>query len=107
MRIPNRGPGRPRKRLPKIIADRGYDSDKLRAALKQRGTLLIAPNKRNRTKNLQDKRSLRGYRKRWIIERTIAWISSWKRIQARWDRLLSTWNGLLHAAFMVITVRKL
>ena len=107
VRIPGKGPGRPRKRLPKIIADRGYDSDALRAAFKARGTRLLAPNKRNRINNRQDGRTLRGYRRRWIIERTNAWISSWKRLAVRYDRFLSTFCGLLHAAFMVITVRKL
>jgi transposase len=107
VRIPRNGPGRPRKRLPKIIADRGYDSDPLRAAFKRRGTRLLVPNRPNRRNNLQDKRTIRCYKRRWIIERTNSWISSWKRIAVRYDRLLSTWNGLLHAAFMVITVRKL
>jgi transposase len=75
--------------------------------LLRRGTRLISPNLRTRKRNREDGRRLRRYKRRWVIERTNAWISSWKRLAVRWDRLLSTWNGLLHAAFMVITVRKL
>ncbi len=106
MRIPGKR-GRPRKRLPLVIADRGYDSFPLKQRLLRRGTRLISPNLRTRKRNREDGRRLRRYKRRWVIERTNAWISSWKRITARWDRLLSTWNGILHAAFMVITVRKL
>lgn len=107
VRIPNSKGGRPRRRVPIVIADRGYDSFPLKQRLLRKGTRLISPNLRTRKRNREDGRRLRRYKRRWVIERTNAWISSWKRLTVRLDKLLSTWNGLLHAAFMVITVRKL
>ena len=43
VRVPRCGRGRPRKRLRRVMADRGYDSDKLRRRLLDHGTELIAP----------------------------------------------------------------
>jgi len=44
VKVPRSGRGRPRSRLRRVIADRGYDSDPLRSRLKRRGTELIARN---------------------------------------------------------------
>ena len=40
-------PGRPRKRPDRLVADRGYDSNALRAALVRRGIEPIIPARRN------------------------------------------------------------
>src|SRR5262249_5177050 len=45
---------------------------------------LICPHRRNRTRPaMQDGRSLRRYRHRWIVERTIAWLSNFRRLVVR------------------------
>jgi len=60
VKVPRRGRGRPRKRMPRLIADKTYDSDPLRKRLKQRGIDLVCPHRRNRKKpKLQDGRKLR------------------------------------------------
>src|SRR3990167_3511292 len=41
--VPRQGPDRPRQKPTRLIADRGYDSDPLRARLAQRGIELISP----------------------------------------------------------------
>jgi hypothetical protein len=54
----------------RVIADRAYDSDPLRARLAARGIELIAPHRWNRSKpRQQDGRALRRYRRRWKVER--------------------------------------
>lgn len=74
VKVPRRGRRRPRSRLKRVIADRGYDSDASRMRLKRRGTELIVPYlKYIRNRRFEDKRKLRRYRKRWKIERTNAW----------------------------------
>ena len=66
-------PGRPRQKPERVIADGGYDSDRLQARLARRGIELIARPRSNRIQSpKQDGRSLRRYRRRWIIERTFA-----------------------------------
>jgi transposase len=108
VKVPRRGPGRPRSRLRRVIADRGYDSDPLRERLKKRGTELIAPYRsNNRHRRFEDKRKLRRYRKRWKIERTNAWLQNFRRIQVRYDRLIAVFQGFFHFACLLITLRHL
>jgi len=69
--------GRPRQKPVRVIADKAYDSDPLRKRLRQRGIELIVPHRCNRKKPAtQDGRALRRYRRRWIVERTNAWLGT-------------------------------
>jgi transposase len=79
--------GRPRQKPTRVIADRAYDSDALRRELAHRGIELIAPHRKNRRKpRTQDGRALRRYKRRWIIERTNAWLGNFRRLVVRYDR---------------------
>ena len=99
------GTGRPKQPL-RVIADRGYDSNPLRLRLRKRGILLIAPHRRNRTRNLMnDGRMLRRYRKRWKVERTFAWLGNYRRLVVRYDRRLSMYRAFFHLACALITLR--
>src|ERR671923_551989 len=60
-------PGRPRKRPDPLSADRGDDSNPLRARLARRGIEPIIPSRANhRWATHQDGRKLRRYRRQWI-----------------------------------------
>jgi transposase len=108
VKVPRVGRGRPRSHLRRVIADRGYDSDALRTRFKQRGMELIVPYRKNiRNRRFEDKRKLRRYRKRWKIERTNAWLQNFRRIQVRYDRILTVFQGFLHFACLLITLRHL
>src|SRR5579859_6470834 len=100
IRIPNGcGRGHPRQKPRRLIADKAYDSDPLRARLKRRGIQLIAPHKRNRVrKPTQDGRALRRYRRRWKIERTNAWLGNFRRLVVRYDRKLEIYEAFFHIA---------
>lgn len=99
--------GRPRIYPARLIADRGYDSNRVRRWLKRRGIQPIIPARsNNRQATDQDGRCLRRYRRRWIIERTIGWIGNFRRLTVRYDRLLETYGGFFHVACAMITLRK-
>lgn len=90
-----------------MIADRGYDSDPLREKLAQQGIELIAPHRINRSKpRTQDGRALRRYRRRWIVERTIAWLGNYRRLTTRWDRSLTIYQAFFHIACFMIVLRR-
>ena len=57
--------------------------------------------------DFEDKRKLRRYRRRWKIERTNAWLQNFRRIQVRYDRILSVFQGFFHCACLIITLRHL
>jgi transposase len=108
VKVPREGRGRPRSHLKRIIADRGYDSDALRNRFKGQGTELIVPYRKYiRNRRFEDKRKLRRYRKRWKIERTNAWLQNFRRIQVRFDRILTVSQGFFHCACLIIALRHL
>ena len=88
--------------------DKAYDSNPLRERLARRGIEPIIPAKCNRPNAThQDGRKLRRYRHRWIVERTIAWLTNFRRIVVRYDRLITCYKGFFHLACAMLTLRKL
>ena len=96
--VPRKHGGAPRRKPKRIVADRAYDADWLRWRLKFRGIELICPHRRGRVKPaLQDGRSLRRYKHRWIVERTIAWLHRFRRLAVRYER-----RPCIHEAFLTL-----
>jgi len=99
--------GRPRQKPLRVIADKAYDSDPLRKRLQRRGIQLICPHKRNRVRPAtQDGRALRRYRRRWIVERTNAWLGNFRRLVVRYDRSLTIYGAFFHIACFMIVLRR-
>jgi transposase len=98
--------GRPRQKPARVIADRGYDSDPLRRRMKRRGIELIVPYRStNRQRRYEDGRKLRRYKRRWIVERTNAWLGQFRRLLVRHEHLLSTYRAFFYLACFWITLR--
>ena len=105
--VPRRGRGRPRKNPERIIADKAYDSDPLRDRLQRRGVELLSPyRKNNHLKKHHDGRKMRRYKRRWIVERTFAWLQNFRRLVVRYDRLIAIYRGFFHLACLLITLRQ-
>jgi transposase len=103
---PHPGPGRPRTKPVRLIADRAYDCRALWERLQQRGIDLIVPHRRKRRHRWQDGRKLRRYRHRWIIERTNAWLHSFRRLVTRYERRADIYLAFVHVACMLIALRR-
>ena len=82
--------GRPRRRPDRVTADRGYDHDKYRRQLRERG---ITPEIARR----QTEHGSGLGRARWVVERTFAWLHNFKRLLVRYDR-----RHEIHEAFLAI-----
>lgn len=80
--------GRPRRRPDKLHADKAYDSRGCRRALRARG---IMP--RIARKGVES--SERLGRHRWVVERTLAWLSRFRRLTIRYER-----RADIHLAFL-------
>jgi transposase len=99
--------GRPRQKPQGVIADKGYDSDALRARLRRRGILLIAPHCPNRHRTPpRDGRVLRRYKWRWTVERSSARLGNFRRLVVRYDRSLSIYWAFFHNACFMIVLRE-
>ena len=95
--------GRPAR----LIGDKGYDSNPLRAWLAAREIEPIIPARsNNRVATHQDGRKLRRYKKRWIIERTNSWLQNFRRLVVRYERREKNFIALVHLACALITLNK-
>lgn len=104
--VPRKGRGRPRKNPPRLIYDKAADSDPLRDRLAKRGIDLICPHRENRKKpKKQDGRKLRRYKRRWKIERSIAWIANFRRLVVRYERHITMFYAFVHVACLLIALR--
>ena len=92
----------------RVIGDKAYDCDQLDEDLAERGTELIAPHRANRKPEnvTQDRRPLQRYRRRWKVERTIAWIQHFRRLCIRWEKSTILFRGFLHLACTVLLLRQ-
>ena len=80
--------GRPRRRPDKLHADKAYNSAANRATLRRRH---IIP--RLARKGIESKERLGRYR--WVAERTLAWLHSFRRLAVRYER-----RADIHEAFL-------
>lgn len=108
IRVPRQGPGRPKQRPKRIIADKAYDSNPLRHRLRDRGIRLIVPYRKNRkAARPQPPDVVKHYRRRWIVERSISWLTSFRRLVVRHERLVATFSAFVHLACALIALRHL
>ena len=90
------------------LADKGYDSDELRDAMQERHLKLISPHRNGRVRSSRnDGRRLRRYARRYIVERTNAWLHSFRRLINRWEYDTFMYHGLVRLACIVIAFRRL
>lgn len=90
-----------------ILADKGYDSDKLRLKLEQNGI-----NTNIAVRNIKGRKIAINYniplgKMRFKIERTNAWIKSFRRLHFRFDVTFASFQALTYLGLIVICLRKL
>jgi len=103
-----------------LWADRGYDSQRLRDQLAERGIEAVISKRRSRYEPApaDAPRVWRGRtqhaktpdplgRHRWPVERTNAWLHNWRRISTRWERRPELYLALLQLACSMIIYRLL
>ena len=80
--------GRPRQRPDCVLGDRGYDAAAIRRGLRTRHIVpLLAMRRREHGSGLG--------RWRWVVERTFAWLSQFRRLRVRYDK-----RADIHEAFL-------
>ena len=90
-----------------ILADKGYDSDKLRLILNK-----LSINSNIAVRNTGKRKEKINYniplgKMRFKVERTNAWIKSFRRLHFRFDYTLASFKAFTYLALIVICLRKL
>ena len=92
--------GRRRTRPAKLHADKGYASRANRAYLRGRRI-------RPRIARRGIESSTRLGRHRWKMERSLSWLSCFRRLQVRWDRDSGRWFAFVLLAWAVVCFNRL
>ncbi len=91
----------PRRRKPaKLHADKAYDTAELRQWVRDRGIAV-----RITRKGIES--SQRLGRHRWVIERTISWLTGYHRLNIRYDRKVTHFLAFLTLAAALTCFKKL
>jgi transposase len=93
-------PGRRRKRPNKLHADKAYDFPRCREALRKRGI------KARIARRGIDSSEKLG-RHRWVVERTLAWLSKYRRLSVRYERRDDIHEAFLHLGCSLICLNYL
>ena len=94
------GRPRPRRRPKKLHAEKGYDFQRCRKALRKRG---ITP--RIARRGIES--SERLGRHRWVVERTLAWLGRYRRLAVRYERRADIHEAFLHLGCSLICLNYL
>jgi transposase len=112
VRVPRGGRGRPKQRPKELVADKAYDSRSFRGWLRSRGIKPTIPHyeRRERTRPKRGRPVAEagpGYGERWKVERTFAWLGSFRRLLVRHERYLSIFRAFFLVAFILVSLRRL
>jgi transposase len=85
--------------MKRVIADRGYDANRLRRALRDQGTIPVIPGRRNRKRPIQYDE--RRYRDRWLVEAMFCRLKDFRRVATRYDKLARNYQSAVALAAAV------
>jgi len=116
VRVPRRGPGRPRTRPTRVLADKAYSSRANRDLLRARGiTAVIAQpsdqaahrKRRGRAGGRPPAFDVDAYKGRNVVERSFNAIKQWRGLATRYDKPALTYRGGVVLAAIVTWLRAL
>lgn len=83
-------------RFDRLIADRGYDTNAIRAAIAAQGAEVVIPSTTSRRAPIHYDRNV--YRARNLVERLWCRLKDWRRIATRYDKLARNFLAAAHIA---------
>jgi transposase len=85
-----------------LCADKGYDYDDVHQAAEREQYSTHIKHRRRRNEPTQDECPIPGETRyparRWVVERTFAWLAKRRSIRTRWCKKVENWLALVHFA---------
>lgn len=115
VRVRRNGPGRPRQRPERVLADKAYSHPSTRQALRARQVTFTCPEKSDQIARRQAKGAAGGrpvdfdadiYRDRNVIERCFARLKQFRDLATRYAKRLAYWRAELVIATIVLWLRE-
>ena len=111
LRVPRRGPGRPRTTPEALRGDKAYSAKAHRDGLRARGVKVVIPEKSDQRANRKNKGSRGGrpvsfdaqdYKNRNVVERAFNRLKNWRGLATRYDKHALTYRGGMVLASIVL-----
>lgn len=83
-------------RVHPLCADKGYEYDDIRQAVREREYHLHLPRKGIEVQQVPAEK--RHPARRWVVERTLAWQNDFRRLRVRWAKKAENWLAFIHLA---------
>ena len=90
--------GHLRRRPRRVLADRGYDANRIRSWLRSKGIGAVIPSKRSRKRRYPLDRA--AYRERNVVERTLGHLKEHRRIATRHEKLATSYRAMVQLAML-------
>ena len=114
LRVPRRGPGRPRTTPTALLGDKAYSARAHREHLRARGVTTVIPEPADQIANRKRRASAGGrpvnfdhnaYRGRNVVERAFNHVKNWRALATRYDKHANIYRGGLVLAAIVLWLR--
>jgi transposase len=114
IRIPRRGPGRPRTRPNRLLGDKGYSSAANRRTLARRGIAVTIPERADQLANRKRRGSAGGrpyafdpkiYKRRNIVERCFNRFKQWRGTATRYDKKAVNYRARIVVASVILWLK--
>jgi transposase len=115
LRVPRRGPGRPRTCPDALLGDKAYSARANRDLLRARGITTVIPEPSDQIGHRRNRGSQGGrpvnfdtetYKRRNVVERGFNQLKQWRGLATRYDKHATTYRGALVLASILLWLRK-
>ena len=86
-----------------VLADKGYDSDKLRATIRDKGASPIIPGRSSRKRKVRFDKT--RYRFRWTVEAVFCRLKDFRRVATRYGKTDTCFSAVIHLVGAVLATR--
>ena len=93
---------RPKKKKQHLCADKGYDYDDVHQCVEQERYIAHIKHRRRRGEPVVEQCPIPGETqhpaRRWVVERTLSWLTKRRSIRVRWCKKFENWKALVQFA---------